>query len=108
MRYLCLGYGGDTIVAAFDASAELRSDQCIVAHGLEPAESAASVRVRGGKVLVASGPVAATLDPLIGFCVIEARDLNDAIHAAARIPAARVGSIEVRPVRPERRRRTSS
>jgi hypothetical protein len=50
-------------------------------------------------VLVAGGPDADT-HPLIGFCLIEARDLNDAIHAAARIPTARVGSIEVRPVRP--------
>lgn len=100
MRYLCLVYGEETTLATMDEGTELWGGQCIVAHGLEPARSAATVRVRGGKVLVAGGPSADTTPRLIGFCLLEARDLNDAIHAAARIPAARAGSIEVRPIRP--------
>ena len=57
------------------------------------------MRKRDGRVSVTDGPFAETKEQLAGFILIEARDLNDAIQVAARIPTARTGSIEVRPVR---------
>jgi hypothetical protein len=57
------------------------------------------VRVRSGKLTVTDGPFAETKEQLAGFYMIEAKDLNEAIQIAARIPPARVGSVEVRPVR---------
>jgi hypothetical protein len=57
------------------------------------------VRVRNGKVSVTDGPFAETKECLAGFYLMEARDLNEAIQLAARIPPAEIGSIEVRPVR---------
>jgi len=56
------------------------------------------VRVRNGKVSTTDGPFAETKEQLGGFYLVEATDLNDAIQVAARIPGARVGSIEVRPI----------
>ena len=66
---------------------------------LAPPRRARSVRVRDGKAIVTDGPFAETKEQLAGFYLIDARDLNDAIQVASRIPPARVGSIEVRPVR---------
>jgi len=71
----------------------------IAAEALQPVETAATVRVRGGKVSVTDGPFAETKEQLAGFYLIEARDLNEAIRVASKIPPAREGSIEVRPVR---------
>lgn len=68
-------------------------------EALQPIESATTVRVRNGKVSVTDGPFAETKEHLAGFYLLEARDLNAAIQAAAKIPPAREGSIEVRPVR---------
>jgi hypothetical protein len=62
-------------------------------------ETATTVRVRNGKVSVTDGPFAETKEQLAGFYLIDAQDLDEAIHVAAKIPPARVGSIEVRPVR---------
>ena len=59
---------------------------------------ATSVRVRDGKRLVTDGPFAETREQLGGYYLVEAADLNEAIQVAGRIPGARVGSIEVRPV----------
>jgi hypothetical protein len=64
--------------------------------------TATTVRVRNGKVSVTDGPFAETKEFLAGFYMIEARDLNEAIQLAAKIPPAAVGSIEVRPIRPIR------
>jgi hypothetical protein len=61
--------------------------------------TATTVRVRNGKVSVTDGPFAETKECLAGFYLIEARDLNEAIQVASKIPPASVGSIEVRPVR---------
>jgi hypothetical protein len=58
--------------------------------------------VRNGKVAITDGPFAETKEALAGFYLIEARDLNEAIQIASRIPPAQVGSVEVRPVRPIR------
>ena len=66
---------------------------------LKPTHSATTVRVRNGKLSITDGPFAETKEQLAGFYLIEARDLNEAIQVAARIPPAREGSIEVRPVR---------
>jgi hypothetical protein len=71
----------------------------LAAEPLHPVETAATVRVRNGKISVHDGPFAETKEHLAGFYLIEARDLNEAIQVAAKIPPAREGSIEVRPVR---------
>lgn len=66
---------------------------------LQPVETAKTVRVRDGKVSVTDGPFAETKEQLAGFYLIDATDLNEAIQIASRIPPAKHGSIEVRPVR---------
>src|SRR5207237_7631886 len=71
----------------------------IAAEALQPVETATTVRVRNGKVSITDGPFAETKEQLAGFYLIDARDLNDAIHVASKIPPAREGAIEVRPVR---------
>lgn len=67
---------------------------------LKPTSTATTVRVRNGKHLTTDGPFAETKEQLGGYYLIEATDLDDAIKIAARIPGARMGSIEVRPVLP--------
>jgi hypothetical protein len=69
---------------------------------LKPTFTATTVRVRNGKVRAADGPVAETREQLGGFYLIEAGDLDEAIAIAARVPSARYGSIEVRPINSER------
>jgi hypothetical protein len=68
-------------------------------EALEQTSTATTVRVRGGKVSTMDGPFAETKEQLAGFYYIDAKDLNEAIQVASRIPPARLGSIEVRPVR---------
>lgn len=65
---------------------------------LEPATSATTVRVRHGRVMTTDGPFAETKEQVGGYVVIEAMDMNEAIQIAARIPGARIGSVEVRPI----------
>lgn len=72
--------------------------QYIAAAPLEPVSTATSVRVRQGKPLVTDGPFAETREQLGGYFLIDARDLNEAINIAGRIPAAHKGTIEIRPV----------
>jgi len=72
--------------------------QYVAAAPLEPTATATSVRVREGKRVVTDGPFAETKEQLGGYFLIEARDLDEAIAIAARIPMARRGTIEVRPV----------
>jgi hypothetical protein len=67
---------------------------------LQPTSAARSVKVRDGKPVVTSGPFAETREQLGGYFLIEARDLEEAVSIAARIPSARLGTIEVRPVVP--------
>ena len=81
-----------------------KSDHLIVAEPLEPVQMAMTVRVRNGKVSVTEGPFAETTEQIGGFFLIDARDLNEAIHVAARFPAVRFGSMEVRPVMAQQRR----
>ena len=72
--------------------------QYLAANPLQPISTATSVQVRGGKVLVTDGPFAETREQLAGYYLVEAKDLNAALAIAARIPGARFGSIEVRPI----------
>src|SRR5882672_9770342 len=66
--------------------------------GLQPSTTATTVRVRDGKMLTTDGPFAETREQLGGYCLAEAQDLDAALGLAARIPGAKTGSIEVRPV----------
>jgi hypothetical protein len=106
MKYLCLVYLDekkleevrDSECKAFGD--ELRkSGRSIAAEALQSVQSATTVRIRNGKLSVTDGPFAETKEQLAGFYMIDAGDLNEAIQIASRIPPARVGSIEVRPVR---------
>lgn len=108
-KYLCLVYGEEAQIARMDDHECLDFDRsvrdsgrCVASEALEPVATAATVRVRHGKVSVSDGPFAETKEHLAGFYLLEARDLNEAIQLAARIPPARVGCVEVRPVRPIR------
>jgi hypothetical protein len=109
MKYLCLVYLDekrldelpDEDCVAYDASIRA-SGHCLASEALESVQSATTVRMRNGKVAVTDGPFAETKEQLAGFYMVEARDLNEAILIASKIPPARVGSIEVRPVRPIR------
>lgn len=106
MKYLCLVYLEEQkLDAVHDSECAACGDglrqsrTLIAAEALQPVETATTVRVRNGRVSVTDGPFAETKEQLAGFYLIEARDLNDAIQVATKIPPARVGSIEVRPVR---------
>ena len=74
------------------------SGQYLAAAPLHPSSTATSVRVREGKRLVTDGPFAETREQLGGYYLVEAKDLDEAIQIAARVPSARKGSIEVRPI----------
>ncbi|MGH9396062.1 MAG: YciI family protein [Terriglobia bacterium] len=67
-------------------------------NALQPIKTAATVRVRDGKQLTTDGPFAETKEQLGGFYLVEARDRDEAVAMAAKIPAARFGSVEVRPI----------
>jgi hypothetical protein len=109
VKYLCMVYAEeerlrdvpDAECVAFDTTIR-ESGHCVASEALEPAATAATVRVRNGRVTVVDGPYAETKERIAGFYLIEARDLNEAIQIASRIPPATVGSIEVRPIRPIR------
>ena len=74
------------------------SGHFIAANRLKPADTAITVRVRKGKFSTTDGPFAETKEQIGGYYIIEARDLNEAIQVASRIPGARLGCVEVRPV----------
>jgi hypothetical protein len=78
----------------------IKSGHMRAGDALQPSSTATTVRVRDGKVLSTDGPFAETKEQLGGYYLVEAKDLDEAIKMAARIPGARNGSIEVRPVRP--------
>ena len=106
MKYLLLVYSDEKLLAGvadrecMDNSEQLKqAGHHIAAEALQPIHTATTVRVRHGKLSVTDGPFAETKEQLAGFYLLEARDLNEAILLASRIPPARVGSIEVRPVR---------
>jgi hypothetical protein len=106
MKYLCLVYLEDQKLRAVDdrecrdCGDGLRASGALVAaEALQPIETATTVRVRNGKVMITDGPFAETKEQLAGFYLIDAADLDEAIQVAAKIPPAREGSVEVRPVR---------
>lgn len=76
----------------------LSSGKFVAGSQLQPIGTATSIRVRDGKELVTDGPFAETHEHLGGFFLVEARDLDEAMKIAARIPSARMGTIEVRPL----------
>jgi hypothetical protein len=106
VKYLCLVYLEEQKLHAVpDRECAVCGDglrgsgHLVAAEALQPVETATTVRVRNGRVSITDGPFAETKEQLAGFYLLEARDLNDAIQLASRIPPAREGSIEVRPVR---------
>ena len=113
MRYLCLIYDEEKKVAALSQGESdafmgeyfaftdgiKSSGHYLAGEALQPVETATTVRVRNGKVSTTDGPFAETKEQLGGFYLIKARDLNEAIQVASKIPSARLGSVEVRPIR---------
>jgi hypothetical protein len=73
--------------------------QLLAAQALESVSSATTVRIRSGKISITDGPFAETNEQIGGFILIEAKDLNEAIQLASRIPVIRLGAVEVRPVK---------
>ena len=112
MKYLCLIYDDEKTLAAMpksDGDAFMgeyftftedikKSGHYVAGEALHPVETATTVRIRNGRLSTTDGPFAETKEQLGGFYLIEAADLNEAIRVAAKIPSARIGSIEVRPV----------
>jgi len=111
MKYLCL-ICADTVMEQMpEAAAERhfeeyseftadirRSGHFIGCNRLLPPDAATTVPVRNGKVSTTDGPLAETKEQLGGYYVIEAKDLNEAIQVASRIPGAKIGCVEVRPI----------
>ena len=118
MRYLCLVYGTEDSLPVLQNASPISgsetdaltrdslayndmlqtSGHLILAHALQSVRTATTVRLRGGRVLVTDGPFAETKEQLLGFVLIEAKDRDDAVAVASRIPLARLGSVEVRPI----------
>jgi hypothetical protein len=112
MKYLCLIYDEesrrgtmskeqlDAMLGEYGAFTEgiKKSGNYVAGEALQPTQTASTVRVRQGKVSTTDGPFAETKEQLGGFYMINATDLNEAIQLASRIPSARSGSIEVRPI----------
>ncbi len=112
MQYLLMIYTNEAEYAKNDAATTQKMTaeyeaftQSIIKSGnfkgadrLRPTTTATTVRVRDGKTLTTDGPFAETREQLGGYYLIEAKDLDAAIEIAARIPGARVGSVEVRPI----------
>jgi hypothetical protein len=113
MKYACLVYLQEAEIGKLSQSAwDALNTECMAfgqqivdsgqrlgGEALEPSFTATTLRVRNGKVSTVDGPFAETKEQLAGFYLIEAKDLNEALQIASRIPPARYGTIEVRPVR---------
>jgi len=112
MQYLCLIYDAeskwetmtkdqaDAFMGEYRAFTDdiKKSGHYVGGHALQPTPAATTVRMRQGKMSATDGPFAETKEQLGGYYLINAKDLNDAIQVASRIPSARIGSIEVRPI----------
>jgi hypothetical protein len=112
MKYLCLIYDdekrmatmskdeGDAFMGEYFAFTEgiKKSGHYLAGNALKPVSTATTIRNRGGKLSTTDGPFAETKEQLGGYYLIEAKDADEAIAIAARIPGARHGSVEVRPV----------
>jgi hypothetical protein len=113
MKYLCLVVLDEKKLDALSSkeSEELNDESLayddvlrkgghfLAAQALESVQSATTIRLRNGKVSVTDGPFAETHEQIGGFILIEARDLNEAIQLASKIPVLRLGGIEVRPIK---------
>jgi hypothetical protein len=112
MKYVCLIYDeekkmtgmskdeGDAFMGEYFAFTEgiKKSGQYVGGEALQPVQTATTVRVRNGKMSTTDGPFAETKEQLGGFYLITANDLDEALQVASKIPSARFGSVEVRPV----------
>jgi len=112
MKYLCLIYDEEAKMGSMSKSEAdafmgeyfsftediKKSGHYLGGNALQPVQTATSVRIRNGKLSTTDGPFAETKEQLGGYYLIEARDLNDAIQVAARIPSSKYGTIEVRPI----------
>jgi hypothetical protein len=112
MQYLLLIYQNEAESGKMDAAARqklsgeygvytqsiVQSGNFKAGDGLQPTTTATTVRVRDGKTLTTDGPFAETREQLAGYYLVEAKDLDAALGMAARIPGAKTGSIEVRPI----------
>jgi hypothetical protein len=112
MKYLCLIYDDEQLWARMSAAEQnaimgeymafsrdvAESGHMLGGNQLHPTSTATTLRVRDGALSVTDGPYAETKEALGGYYLIEARDLNEAIQVAARIPSARLGAVEVRPI----------
>jgi len=112
VRYLCLIYDeekkwetmskeqGEALMGEYFAFTEAikKSGHHVAGEALQPTQTATTVRVRQGKISTTDGPFAETKEQLGGYYLINAKDLNDAIQIAAKIPSSKLGSIEVRPI----------
>jgi hypothetical protein len=112
MQYLLMVYQNEADLGKMDAAARknltaeygvftqsiVQSGNFKAGDGLQPTSTATTVRVRDGKMLTTDGPFAETREQFAGYYLIEAKDLDAALAIAARIPGAKTGSIEVRPV----------
>jgi hypothetical protein len=112
MKYMCLIYDEEKKIEGmskteadkfmgeyFSFTDDIKKKgQYIGGEALQPVQTATTVRVRNGKISTTDGPFAETKEQLGGFYLINARDLNEAIQVASKIPSARLGTVEVRPV----------
>jgi hypothetical protein len=112
MKYLCLIYDEEKKLAAMSQGESdafmgeyfaftegiRKSGHYLGGEALQPVQNATTIRSRNGKLSTTDGPFAETKEQLGGFYLIEAKDLNEAIQVAGKIPSARLGCVEVRPV----------
>jgi hypothetical protein len=112
MKYLCLIYDeekkaesmskeeADAFMGEYFSFTEgiKKTGHYLGGNALQPVNTATTLRNRNGKLSTTDGPFAETKEQLGGYYLIEARDLNDALQVAAKIPSVRIGSIEVRPI----------
>ena len=114
MKYLLLIYENESVAAGMSEADQgkvwgeymtytediRKKGQYVAGEALQPVATATTVRIKDGKTVSTDGPFAETREQLGGFYLVEAKDLDEATALAARIPAARTGSIEVRPIMP--------
>lgn len=113
MKYLCLVYPEESVLNALPRNERValseeamvycdqlqQLGQLLAASPLHPVETATTVRVREGKTSTTDGPFVETKEQLAGYFLIEAKHLDEALAVAGRVPGARIGTVEVRPVR---------
>jgi hypothetical protein len=113
MKYLCLVFYDENIIDSMTSSEwQSLNHECVACgeglrasgkmidgNALHPSATATSLRIRDGKPLITDGPFAETKEQLAGYYMLDAKDLNEAIQLASKIPPARFGTIEIRPIR---------